>query len=213
MLDRLTAVLQAVCPILGVSGVQGDIRIDYAPGATGPQQTAAQNALAAFDWSQAAHDAWLDQQKMATVGTINVKRLAVPRSTNVGPAWSNVTGLEWALLPNRHYVFTFDGAYTAAASTTGLQLALTGPASPLVFVCGIEISETATVWRTAATAAYDTGGNGTVSLGTTALPFHLFGNISTGAAGGTLQLRFRSEVNASQVTISAGSYSELKAVG
>lgn len=59
MLERLTATLQAVCPVLGVSGVQGNVRIDYDPAATASQQTAAQSALAAFDWSQAAQDLWL----------------------------------------------------------------------------------------------------------------------------------------------------------
>jgi hypothetical protein len=59
MLIRLHATLAAVCPIVGVSGEQGSIRVDYAPTATSEQQAAAQAALAAFDWSQAAHDAWV----------------------------------------------------------------------------------------------------------------------------------------------------------
>lgn len=210
MLARLDASIRAAgVAIDGISGPTGG------PIVVSPEslQAAANATIAAFDWSQAAQDAWLAQQAQATIGTINVKRLSVPRSTSTGPAWSNVTGLEWTLLPNRHYVFTFDGAYTSAASTTGLQLALSGPVSPLVFVCGIEIAETATVWRTAAVSAYDTGGNSTASLGATPLLFHIFGNISTNSAGGTLQLRFRTEVNTSQVTVAAGSYSELKAVG
>lgn len=62
MLTRLHQTLAAVAPIVGVSGVQGNIRIDFAESATQPQRTAAQAALAAFDWSQAAHDAWLVSQ-------------------------------------------------------------------------------------------------------------------------------------------------------
>lgn len=63
MLERLHATIAAVCPIDGVSGpIGGPIRIDYAAGATAPQQAAAQAALAAFDWSQAAHDAWVTNQ-------------------------------------------------------------------------------------------------------------------------------------------------------
>lgn len=177
-----------------------------------PQPTPAEIDSFALANPTAFQDA-LEQQQLATIGTVNVRRLSAPRSTTVNPGWTNVTGLSFPLLPNRHYVFTFDGAFTAAAATTGLQLALTGPVSPLVFVCGIEIAESATVWRSSAVAAYDTGGNATGSAGATPLPFHVFGNISTGAAGGSLQLRFRSEVNGSQVNVAAGSYCELKAVG
>lgn len=62
MLERLVAALAAVCPIVGVSGSQGNVRIDYAPNATAQQQNDAQAALAAFDWSQAAHDTWVANQ-------------------------------------------------------------------------------------------------------------------------------------------------------
>jgi len=59
MLDRLCESLRSVCPIHGVSGGQGTTVIQFKPEATTPQQAAAQSALDSFDWSQAAHDAWL----------------------------------------------------------------------------------------------------------------------------------------------------------
>lgn len=69
MLNRLFNTLSAVCPVVGVGPLSpnttagpGNARIDYASAATDPQRTAAQAALAAFDWSQAAHDAWLEDQ-------------------------------------------------------------------------------------------------------------------------------------------------------
>lgn len=58
MLERLTEAVSAVCPINGISGTV-ERRIDYRPEATAEQRAAAQSALAAFDWSQSAHDAWL----------------------------------------------------------------------------------------------------------------------------------------------------------
>lgn len=62
MLIRLQLTIAAVCPIDGVSGSATGpstvIRIDYAASATAPQRAAAAAALAAFDWSQAAQDAW-----------------------------------------------------------------------------------------------------------------------------------------------------------
>lgn len=63
MLNRLHQAVLAVCPILGVSGVQGAVEITFAPEATQPQRDAAAAAVAAFDWSQAAHDAWLEDRK------------------------------------------------------------------------------------------------------------------------------------------------------
>ena len=71
MLDRLHDTIQAVAPIFGVSGVQGAITISFQPSATAPQQAAANSALAAFDWSQAAHDAWLlVQDRSALVASL-----------------------------------------------------------------------------------------------------------------------------------------------
>lgn len=167
--------------------------------------------LNAVVWSPAIQAQWTEAQVASNVGSVNIKRLTVPRSTNVNPAWQNVTGLEWPLLANKHYAFSFDGAYTTAAATTGLQLAITGPTSPTALAFNIEIAESVTAWRSASVSAYDTGGLGTGSAAATPLPFHVAGTISTGANTGTLQLRFRSEVNGSQVTIGALSYSELKA--
>ena len=57
MIERLTETIAAVCPIHGVSGTT-NTRIDYRDEATAQQRTVAQATLAAFDWSQAAHDAW-----------------------------------------------------------------------------------------------------------------------------------------------------------
>jgi hypothetical protein len=66
---RLDDTIAAVCPIHGTSGDQGSVRIDYKPEATAQQQTDAQSALAAFDWSQAAHDAWLNLKDRTAAST------------------------------------------------------------------------------------------------------------------------------------------------
>lgn len=63
---RLNKTISALAPIDGVSvGTSGDsatCRIDFQAVATAPQRTAAQSALAAFDWSDAATDVWMDAQ-------------------------------------------------------------------------------------------------------------------------------------------------------
>lgn len=63
---RLASVIGSVCPIHGVSigqeGQAASVRIDFKLEATQQQRTAAQNALAAFDWSDAAQTAWNENQ-------------------------------------------------------------------------------------------------------------------------------------------------------
>lgn len=65
---RLNRVLSALAPITSVSvptiGTSVGVVIQF-NGATGAQQTAANNALAAFDWSDAAQAAWQTDQDRA----------------------------------------------------------------------------------------------------------------------------------------------------
>lgn len=63
VIQRLHEAIAAVCPIDGVSGSQGSVRVDHRPEATQPQRDAAAAVVAAFDWSQAAHDAWLEDRR------------------------------------------------------------------------------------------------------------------------------------------------------
>src|SRR5688572_28071332 len=64
MLDRLDSAIKAAgIPIHGVSGEQGAVVVQFRPEATAPQQAAAATIVAGFDWSQAAHDAWLEDQR------------------------------------------------------------------------------------------------------------------------------------------------------
>lgn len=92
---RLHAAVAAVCPIVGIGiGTPGDsatVKIAFAAAATGPQKTAAQAAVNAFDWSQAAEDAWEALQvpdratlhNAATGALANIDTyLAVPSPTN-----------------------------------------------------------------------------------------------------------------------------------
>jgi hypothetical protein len=145
----------------------------------------------------------------AFAGAVGVK---ADRSTS-GAAYVDIPDLTLQLDPNTLYAFYFDGAYTAAATTTGAQFALNGPAAPAVFGASFEVYEGVTTVRGAVSGAYDNGVNGTASGGATPLPFHVSGVIKTGAAGGPLTLRGRSEVAGSQVTIKQGSYGMLFKVG
>lgn len=212
MLTRLHESVAAVCPIDGISGSQGSVRVDYRPEATQPQRDAADAAVLAFDWTQAAHDLWLERKAQTSVIRTLAKRLAANVSSIVTTP-GDVTGLTFQLGPNKHYAFEFHGAYTAAAGTTGLRIAVNGPASPDLIRVLPQVNESATASRVSAAGAYDTPVLAVNSGGNTALPFHVWGNISTGAAGGAFTLRFASEVASSQVTILAGSYALLHCLG
>lgn len=70
-LVRLTEVLSTICPIDGVSGTV-NTRIDYKAEATQEQKEAAQAALAAFDWSDEAHNLWeKNKRREAALALIN----------------------------------------------------------------------------------------------------------------------------------------------
>jgi hypothetical protein len=127
--------------------------------------------------------------------------------------FADVTDLSVSLAASSQYKFRFSGAYIAAASGTGLQISVNGPASPsfIRFVGQIATSNIAVTYG--AGAAYDVGINGTASGGATPLPFTLEGTIDTGIAGGIFTLRARSEVAASAVTILRGSVFELSVAG
>jgi hypothetical protein len=206
---RLDEAIRAVCPIHGTSGELGALTIHY-NGATSQQQTNAQAVVSGYDSSQAAFDLWKTQATSKVIGRQTAVRLTVDRSTTQ-TSYQNVVGLSFELAANTHYAFTFDGAYTAAAGTTGIQLALNGPTTSFL-AYGVEIATSTTAWTSALAASFDVGANATASGGATALPFHIFGNLTTTAAG-LLIVRGRSEVNGSAVTIKAGSYGLLSAVG
>ena len=75
-IERLTEAISAVCPIHGIGGTV-ERRIDYRDEATVEQRTAAQAALAEFDWSQAAHDAW----ELAKRKSLSIDAIAMSRDT------------------------------------------------------------------------------------------------------------------------------------
>jgi predicted DNA-binding transcriptional regulator YafY len=66
-LARLSNTIKAAgIPIDGASGDSAAVRIDFKPEATAPQRAQAEAIVAAFDWSDAAHQVWLAQQEKAS---------------------------------------------------------------------------------------------------------------------------------------------------
>lgn len=115
-LIRLEETIAAVCPIHGVSGT-ANTRIDYRDEATTEQRAAAQAALAAFDWSQAAHDAWiLAKRKAAATAAINA---SMDESIVVARAVTLATLDEINAL--RAWITAFKAAVAASSSLADLK--------------------------------------------------------------------------------------------
>lgn len=150
-------------------------------------------------------DVWIADDQITGV------RVAADQATS-NPAFIDVPGMQFPLAPSSHYKFSYTGAYTTAAATTGLQLSVNGPASPLFMRAVCMIATAVGTPFYGAIGAYDAPVAALNSGGATALPFKLEGTISTNAAGGAFTLRFRTEVNGSAVTILRGSFGELVAV-
>ena len=104
-------------------------------------------------------------------------------------------------------VWSFEAVlfFLTAAATTGIVTTLSGPASPANVVITMETGESATVWRTLPGAAFDAALVGTAGL-TTVLVAKVKGTVENGTNAGTLALKFRSEVNGSNVTVKRGSF-------
>jgi hypothetical protein len=125
---------------------------------------------------------------------------------NTTTTFANVTGLTFSVGANTNTSFSCELFYTTAASTTALQLAINGPASPTAMRYGVTTPTTATATHSASQNAYDTNTNPANSLGSTALPVKISGTLENGGTAGTLAIRFRSEVSASAVNVLRGSF-------
>lgn len=143
---------------------------------------------------------------------VRVKKSSdTPNSSNT--TWVTDPHLTFSLTANTDYEFGFSIAFTSAALTTGLQLALTGPASPTLFAADIRVPISKTAEVQVKARAYDDPALGTaVDVINVPLLATITGLIRVGATAGSLAVRFRSEINASAVTLKQGSVGRLKSV-
>lgn len=140
------------------------------------------------------------------VGADNEVTVKLPTDVSTsGQAFVDATGLSFSAEADSDYIVEFWIWYTTAATTTGIDLAVNGPASPTAVV-GLTLPPVAATGNLNAKQfnAYDVSQPATASIAGNnfALMRVLFRN---GATAGTFTLRFASEVNASAVTVKAGS--------
>lgn len=120
--------------------------------------------------------------------------------------FADVVDLTASVAAGEDVTFEFVVLYTSAATTTALQLAVNGPATPAALRYSVETYTTATAVHQAVQTAYDTNTNPATGGGTTPLLARVRGRLKAGTTAGTLALRMRSEVAASAVTVLAGSH-------
>jgi hypothetical protein len=125
--------------------------------------------------------------------------------TNSTTTLANVTGLALALAANSTYQVDAQVMFQTAATTTGIRLTQTVPASATVVaqwntptsLTAVTAANQRAADAGAATTAIDAANANT--LATASLL------VMTGATAGSLQIRFASEVAASNAVIKAGS--------
>lgn len=121
---------------------------------------------------------------------------------------ANATGMAFAVAANTAYEFEYLLAITSAALTTGWQFAFTGPAAPTTWIAAHEYQSSATAWTTSTSSGVTYPAFTLVTAAytiTAPILVRIKGVLVTGAASGTLQLQFRSEVAASAITLKRGS--------
>lgn len=207
-----STITDAGIPAVGTKGgpAPASVTVDYAPEATPQQITDGNNIAASFDWSESAHDLWLAQRGSKVVGIVVGKRKSANQSNNT-TTLVDVADLTYNMAANSHYIVKCYGDYTAAATTTGLALALNGPAGTNFARFQVMAFNAVTSIVGAVVTAPATPLIGATSGGATPLPFWIIGTMSTGANAGVFALQFASEVGGSAVTINRGALCEFSA--
>jgi len=127
-------------------------------------------------------------------------------TTTAVTSYADITGMSWSVAASTRYRISCVFAYDANATTTGIGIGWTGPASPTL-TRGQMVSQltTATVGGTVS-AGNDTGATTTATPATTNNVARFEGLWSNGSNAGTLQMRLKSEVAvASAIIVRTGS--------
>ncbi len=127
--------------------------------------------------------------------------------TTTSTSYADVTGLTADLEADTRYQFEFFVAWRSSNASEGIGLAIGGPASPATLMAHIGINSSANYYLSVSAAtAYDSGPLSNIGAWTTSRAAHVRGVIVTGAAAGSLALRFRAKTGgANSATIKAGS--------
>jgi hypothetical protein len=130
--------------------------------------------------------------------------------TNSTTTYADVTDLGFSVAASTNYEVVCSVVYQTAATTTGIGLALNGPASPGL-AAGQFVTNTAAT--TTGSMTFNAYNGGTATTGVQTASSNTYGTFRAyfrnGTTAGTLQLRFKSEVAASNAIVKANSYCTL----
>ena len=128
-------------------------------------------------------------------------------ASTASTAYQNITGLSWSLAASTRYDIECKILYAASATTIGLGIGWTGPASPLLTTGQMRSGLTTATIGGTTSVGNDTGAVTTASVATTNNHAFFEGFWSNGTTAGTLQMRFKPETaTASGIVIKAGSW-------
>lgn len=151
---------------------------------------------------------WIDENNAAWYIGEQRKKLAADLSAFTSTTLADVTGIAFALLANTAYKFEISFVFRSAATTTGVKLALTCPASPTYISGNVWIPRAAdgagSVWNGTIKASGDAVVSDAVEEANVDYEAFIRGTIVNGANAGNLQLQAATEVAASGITPKAG---------
>lgn len=162
--------------------------------------------------TDAANKSYVDSVASSVVARVKSTSAATTTSSTT-PV--DITGLAFSLTSGTMYHFRFQGNYQTAATTTGIAFTFTGPATTYCswFVSIQQAAAgTAQYYNNSATALTTTLVSASVVNANTNYVWRVEGLVQP-SANGTLQLRTRSEVGGSSITVQAGSLGILTVIG
>jgi hypothetical protein len=126
--------------------------------------------------------------------------------TNATTTASNITGLTFTAAVSANYAMTCELYYSASAGTAGLDITITGPASPTNVFYSYDEDATSTSLQNSVASAFATKlvGNATVTASTNLHATVTLG-LQNGANSGAVQVQ-GSATGAGTVTIRPGSF-------
>lgn len=120
--------------------------------------------------------------------------------------WDDVAGVSWSVTSGRTYWVKVAGIYQTAATTTGIQFRFTGPTTSWAvnrFAVRQAANGTDTFFEAGSADLTQNGASASVVAANTDYVF-MHEAMFVASSTATLQLQYRSEVNASQVTVQSG---------
>lgn len=131
--------------------------------------------------------------------------------SNNTTAYTDVTGLSWSVSASTNYEYSCSVIVDTAATTTGAQFGINGPASPTALTSTFNVASSATAVQMYSHTAYNSATSvPTASQGAVRTIYEFNGDFKNGTNAGTLAMRYRSEIASSAVNVRTGSYCQYR---